>query len=241
MLAFIPDRENDMNFRFVLVLLLGCSLLAGCATTSFVRESAAPGQPADTDNRYDAVAGREPAVIAPLRAAPAPTQAELLAGRTPAADQELLTPQAYVLVGNSRHTRDDDAARAWIAHQGQAIGADKIRWYAQAGGGLTAAYFVRLRLVFGATFRDLNANERQAWPAGGVRLGEVVGDSPASRANLRPGDIVTALDRQPVNDRAKFQQLLREHMGRTVELDGARGSEPLRRKVQLRRTFGDTP
>ncbi|WP_257388735.1 PDZ domain-containing protein [Tahibacter caeni] len=238
MLASIPDRENAMNLRFV--LLLGCALLAGCAT-SVVRESAAPGLPADTDNRYDAVAGREPAVIDPLRAAPAPAEPELLPGRTPAADQELLTPQSYVLIGNSSHARDDDAARAWIARQGKAIGADKVRWYAQGGGGLGAAYFVRLRLVFGATFRDLNANERQVWPAGGVRLGEVVGDSPASRANLRPGDIVTALDRKPVNDRAKFQQLLRENMGRTVELDLARGSEPLRRKVQLGRTFGDTP
>lgn len=240
MLAVIPpDRENAMNLRFV--LLLGCALLTGCATSTVVRENAAPGLPADADNRYDAVAGREPAVIDPLRAAPAPAQAELLPGRTPAADQELLTPQAYVLIGNSRHVRDDDAARAWITRQGKALGADKIRWYAQSGGGLNAAYFVRLRLVFGATFRDLNASERQAYPAGGVRLGEVVGDSPASRANLRPGDIVTALDRQPVNDRTKFQRLLREHMGRTVELDVARGSEPLKRKVQLGRTFTDTP
>lgn len=229
-----------MKLRFVLIL--GCALLGGCATSTFVRTDEVPGQPADSENRYEPVAGREPSIIDPLRAAPAPAQAELLPGKSPAADQELLTPQAYVLVGNSRHRHDDERARAWIAAQGQAIGADKIRWYAlPESGELGAAYYVRVRLVFGATFRDLNAQERKVFPAGGVRLGDIVGDSPASRANLRAGDIVTTLDGTPVKDRSVFQSLLREHMGRTVELDLLRGTETLSRKVQLGRTFAATP
>lgn len=229
-----------MKLRFVLIL--GCALLGGCATSAFVRTDEVPGLPADSDNRYEPVAGREPSIIDPLRAAPAPAQAELLPGKSPTVDQESLTPQAYVLVGNSRHRHDDERARAWIAEQGKAIGADKIRWYAlPESGELGAAYFVRVRLVFGATFRDLNAQERKAFPAGGVRLGDIVGDSPASRANLRAGDIITTLDGTPVKDRSVFQSLLREHMGRTVELDLLRGTETLSRKVQLGRTFAATP
>lgn len=228
-----------MKLRFVLIL--GCALLGGCATSTFVRTDEVPGQPADANHRYDPVTGREPSVIDPLRAAPA-AQAEILAGKSLAADQELLTPQAYVLVGTSRHAHDDERAREWISTQGKAIGADKIRWYAKPGSGeLVAAYFVRVRLVFGATFRDLNVGERKAYPAGGVRLGDIVGESPASRANLRAGDIVTALDGTPVKDRANFQSLLRDHMGKTVELTLARDAETLSRKVQLGRTFAALP
>jgi hypothetical protein len=228
-----------MNLRLAPLLL--CALLGGCTSAYVTREPDAPGLPADAGNRYEPIAGREPSVIDPLRAAPAAAQAEILPGRTLAADQELLTPQAYVLIGNSRHVRDEADSREWIGAQAKALGADKVRWYAQPDGGLGAAYFVRVRLVFGATFRDLNTQERKAFPAGGVRLGDVVGESPASRANLRPGDIVTALDDAPVKDRANFQSLLREHMGRTVNLNLARGAETVQRKVQLGRTFGETP
>lgn len=228
-----------MKLRFA--LMLGCAVLSGCATSTFVRTDAPAGQPADADHRYEPVAGREPAVIDPLRAAPAPAEAELLPGKSPAADQEFLTPQSYVLVGTSHHRYDDARAREWIAAQGAAVGADSIRTYELAGGGLDAAYFVRVRLVFGATFRDLNAQERKRFPAGGVRLGDVVGDSPASRSNLLAGDIVTTLDGMPVKDRITFQALLRERMGSTVELNLARGTESLKRKVQLGRTFTATP
>jgi hypothetical protein len=239
MLAAPDICETTMNLRLVPLLL--CAVLAGCATTRVSRDPESPGLVADADNRYEAIAGREPAVIDPLRAAPA-AAAEILPGKTLALDQERLTPQAYVLIGSSRHRHDDEGARAWIAEQGQLLGADKIRWYAQADtGGLSAAYFVRVRLVFGATFRDLNAQERKSFPAGGVRLGDVVGESPASRSNLRPGDIVTALNDAAVKDRANFQSLLREHMGRTVDLKLARGAETVQRKVQLGRTFADTP
>lgn len=239
MLAGRNPCENAMNLRPVALLL--CAVLAGCATTRVSREPESPGLAADADNRYEAIAGREPAVIDPLRAAPA-AATEMLPGKALATDQEALTPQAHVLVGISHHRHDDERARAWIAEQGQLLGADKIRWYAQAdAGGLNAAYFVRVRLVFGATFRDLNAQERKSFPAGGVRLGDVVGESPASRANLRPGDIITALGDSAVKDRANFQSLLRENMGRTVELNLARGTETVQRKVQLGRTFAGTP
>lgn len=225
-----------MNHRFV--LLLACTVLAGCATSTSIRVAQ---QPVDTDDRYEAVAGREAEIIDPLRAAAAPAQAEILPGKIAAADQEQLTAQSYVLVGRSWHRRDDAAARDWIAAQAATLGADKVRWYAAtASTGFNAAYFVRLRLVFGASFRDLNAQEKTRF-GNGVRLGEIVGDSPASRANLREADIVVALDGAAVTDRAGFQKLLREHMGKVVELSLSRNGEALKRKVKLGRSFAATP
>lgn len=231
-----------MNYR--LFFLMACTALAGCATTTRTvydepREEDRPVVAA-TD-RYEPVPGRGPDVIDPLRAAAPPDQPEISAGKSPAADLDQLTPQSYVLVGNSRHARDDDDARRWIFDQGRAVGADKIRLYAPidpaSADALTAAYFVHVRLVFGASFRDLNAAERAAYPAGGVRLGDIVGASPASRANLRTGDLVTALDGRTVADRAAFQAMLKDKMGRTVALTVVRNGETIERKVQLGRTF----
>jgi membrane-associated protease RseP (regulator of RpoE activity) len=225
-----------------ILLLLCCALLGGCALRPTAQSSREPQQPQGPD-RYLAVPGREADIIDPLRAAPPPAQAEILAGKSPAADQQQLSPQAYVLIGNSRHDNDDAAARAWIAAQGKAIGADKIRLYTAATGGdaapLSAAYFVRLRLVFGASFRDLNAQEQQQFGSG-VRLGNIVGDSPASRANLRSGDVIVTLDGRSAGDRAAFQALLREKMGRIVNLGIVRNGEAVERKVQLGRSFGNT-
>lgn len=238
MLALFAPCESSMNHRFV--LLFACALLGGCATSTSTRV-APTSQPADADNRYEGVAGREADVIDPLRAAPAPAQAEILPGKTATADQEQLTAQSYVLIGRSWHRQDDAAAREWIARQATALGADKVRWYAaSAGAAFNAAYFVRLRLVFGASFRDLNAQEKARFGPG-VRLGEIVGDSPASRANLREADVVVALDGAAVTDRAVFQKLLREHMGKVVELKLSRNGEALQRKVKLGRSFAATP
>lgn len=239
MLAFFAPCECPMNHRFA--LLFACALLGGCATSTSVRVASTSQQPAVADDRYEAVAGREAEVIEPLRAAPAPAQAEILPGRIAAADQEQLTAQSYVLVGRSWHYRDDASAHEWIAAQAAAVGADKVRWYAATtAGGFNAAYFVRLRLVFGASFRDLNAQEKARFGPG-VRLGEIVGDSPASRANLREADVVVALDGAAVTDRAAFQKLLREHMGKVVELKLSRNGEALQRKVKLGRSFAATP
>lgn len=230
-----------MNCR--LFFLMGCAALAGCATTTrTVYDQPHEEEPvAAATDRYETVPGRGPDVIDPLRAAAPPEQPDIAPGKSPAADLDQLTPQSYVLVGNSRHAHDDDAARRWIAEQGRAVGADKIRLYAQvdaaSGDALAAAYFVHVRLVFGASFRDLNAAERAAYPAGGVRLGDIVGASPASRANLRTGDLVTALDGRAVADRAAFQAMLKDKMGRTVALTVVRNGETIERKVQLGRTF----
>jgi S1-C subfamily serine protease len=46
--------------------------------------------------------------------------------------------------------------------------------------------------------------------AGGVRVAEVRTETPAARAGLRPGDVITALDDTPVRDLREYTQVLKE-------------------------------
>jgi S1-C subfamily serine protease len=68
---------------------------------------------------------------------------------------------------------------------------------------------------------------------GGVAIGTIVGDSPASRANLLTGDIVLRCDGKAIIDRADFQNRLREKAGHPVTLTIVRNGETLQRMVRL--------
>ena len=96
-----------------------------------------------------------------------------------------------------------------------------------------AAFYVRMKLPFGATFRDLDAKEREAVGGAGVQLGSIVGGSPASRANLLAGDIVVAVDGAPVSGKAEFQKLLKAKAGKRVSLTVWRGGVRMEREVRL--------
>ena len=96
-----------------------------------------------------------------------------------------------------------------------------------------AQFFVRLHLPFGANFRDLTDVERQTLGSSGVELGEIVGGTPASAANLRDGDYVLQFNKTPVQDKAAFQALLQEHMGRRVTLTIRRDGVTMKRLVVL--------
>ncbi|UXI69938.1 PDZ domain-containing protein [Tahibacter amnicola] len=212
-----------------------CLLLSGCATVT--RHSVEPGahEPAAA-RHFTAVPGRDPAALADLRAAPAPEQTEVLAGTQPAADEASLATKGYVLVGNSHFGPQDGDPASAIAEQARRVGADRVLTYPP---GITiAAYYVRLRLPFGATFRDLSASERRQFN-GGVRLGDIVGDSPASRANLLSGDVVLTIDGKAVENRAAFQSQLREKMGKVVVLRIHRNAETIERRVKLGATFAN--
>jgi membrane-associated protease RseP (regulator of RpoE activity) len=176
--------------------------------------------------------GQDAATVAELRAAPAPREPELADGTTPAADEQSLNAHAYVRIGDGYIGRGD--ARAWALQQGQRIGADKALVYAPDVDGTTRmAFYVRYRLPFGATFRTATAEEQKALGSGGVQLGEIVRGTPASEANLLRGDFVVKFDGRPVADRAAFQQLLREHMGKRVTLTLSRNGVVMDRLVRL--------
>jgi S1-C subfamily serine protease len=50
---------------------------------------------------------------------------------------------------------------------------------------------------------------------GGVTVASVDPDSPAGRADIRPGDILTAVDKEPVTDPGRCVELLTAHRGAT--------------------------
>lgn len=57
-------------------------------------------------------------------------------------------------------------------------------------------------------------------------LGEILPDGPAAAAGLQPGDLIIAIDGQPVDDGLAFIDRLRENPGRRLQLDGIRQGQP---------------
>ena len=238
MLAFMnpPDRRDAVALRplghFVLAGLL---LLAGCATGPGPVYSPypKPQPPAETGN-YQPEPGRDPALVADLRAAAPPAEPEIADGRSLAADEKRLRAQSYMHVGTSHFPVTDSDARAKAMRQGQRVGADRVIFYPASAGEVLVAYYVRFKLPFGATFRDLRPAEMsELGTGGGVAIGQVVDDSPASRANLLTGDIVLKCDDKAIIDRADFQNRLRAKAGHPVTLTIVRNGETIQRVVRL--------
>lgn len=208
------------------------ALAAGCAQIRNRPPEAPAGPQVSPGPRFEPVMGQDAATIAELRAAPAPKEPEIADGTTPAADEQQLNGRGYVRIGEGYIPTGD--VRAWVLQQGQRVGADKVFIYASdSEGTVHAAFYVRYRLPFGATFRTLTAEERKNLGSAGVQLGEIVGGTPAAEANLLRGDFVIKFDGKPIADRPAFQQMLREHMGKRVTLTVSRNGVTMERLVRL--------
>ena len=212
-------------------------VVAGCATVSQGPTTSAPKPlPPEETGRYETMPGREPALVADLRAATAPSQPELVDGKNAGADEKRLRAQSYMHVGTSHFAAGDAEMREKALRQGQRVGADRVIFYPPGADSTdtTVAYYVRFKLPFGATFRDLRPQEMSdLGTGGGVAIGTVVNDSPASRANLLTGDIVLRCDDKAIVDRADFQNRLRAKAGQPVTLTIVRNGETLQRVVRL--------
>lgn len=212
-------------------------LLAGCAQV--VRPPTSESTPPPTAQAkptYEIVQGRSADVVARLRAAPAPPQAVVADGATPEGDETLLRAKGLVKIGIGHYPGDDAASiRDAALAQARKVGADQVLLYPPpaVGAPALAQFFVRLHLPFGANFRDLTDSERQTLGASGVEIGDVVGGTPASEANLREGDYVLKFNNAPVRDRAHFQSLLQASMGRRVTLTIRRDGTTMKRLVVL--------
>jgi membrane-associated protease RseP (regulator of RpoE activity) len=225
--------------RFVLA---GAFVLGGCAhvvrTPNGTTPSTTAPVPAEP-GRYETLPGRGAEIVAELRAAPAPSQAEVSDSQSPDGDDHVLTAKGFVHIGDGYYAGIDEQARAWLVQKGHDVGADKLLIYVVPVSeelpepSLHAAYYIRFRLPFGASFRDLTADEREALAATGVQIGAVVGGSPAAEANLRSGDFVLKFNGNPIRDRADFQQLLRLHMGKRVTLTISRDGVIMPRLLRL--------
>ncbi|HKE48226.1 MAG TPA: PDZ domain-containing protein [Rhodanobacteraceae bacterium] len=209
-------------------------LLAGCATGpgTIFTPTPKPLPPEETGN-YEPVAGRGAELVADLRAAPPPAQPEVADGKSEGTDEKRLGAQSVLRIGTSHFAATDPHARDNALRQAERVGADRVNFYAGADA-LTVVYYVRFKLPFGATFRDLRENERnQTGADGGVAIGSVVNDSPAARANLLAGDIVLKCDEKAVAGRADFQSCLRARAGHPVTLTIVRNGETMQRMVRL--------
>jgi membrane-associated protease RseP (regulator of RpoE activity) len=221
-------------------------LLAGCVSNPShvpqgVPDTGTVGQ-AHPAIHYEEVPGRDAQTVARMRAT-APPQAARIDAATDADAEARLTSQGYVRIGRSHFPvgiidrGQEEDARAAALRQATAIGADRVLLASPENGGdaaWIADYYVRFKLPFGATFRDLRAQELAALGAtGGVAIGTVIDGTPASRANLIPGDCVIAVDGKPIGDRADFQDRLKRSTGRAVTLTVIRNKETLQRVVKL--------
>lgn len=232
--------------RAIAVSCLAGLLVAGCASSPQRVGPATelPIAPAESglDPRYDPVIRRGPDYIDALRAEPAPEQPQVVEGRNEFGDQRELASQGYVRIGNGRFAQVDAETMRSAIRLGRDVGADRMLLYphhaddngTQAGESFLVAYYVRFKLLFGATFRNLTASERQRLGVdNGVQIGSVVGGTPASQANLMSGDYILAFNGNPVRDRGAFQEMLLDAAGKAVTLSVRRGQQNVSRIVRL--------
>lgn len=240
-----PEEARRMLRRAVIVLL--AAALCACASKPRT-EAPPPPEPvapiAVEVGEYLPSPAYPAGTVAELRAAPPPAAPWVALGTNPDADAQRLQAQAHVRIGTGRLPGAPADSIELARAQAVRSGADQALLYpapapgaaidAAPGTGTVVAHYVRFRLPFGARFRDLNPDERaRLGVAGGVMLGAIIGDSPASQANLLEGDIVLRLGGKALADAADFRARLRENAGRTVTLTIRRGGTTLARPVRL--------
>lgn len=227
-------------FLMILFLLEAC----GSVTTRIEQPVDVPEAPPQVtkDSHYEPSIERGPEYINALRAAAAPLQPVVTEGKNERGDQRELASKGFVRIGNGHYAVDDETSVRDAIELGKTIGADQVWLYRDHPADvnqnspeqLLAAYYVRFKLLFGATFRNLTAKERTTLEVdGGVQIGSVVGKTPASEANLLAGDYVIAVNGTPIIDRGQFQELLKKEAGNTVTLKIIRNHQRSDRMVRL--------
>jgi len=89
-------------------------------------------------------------------------------------------------------------------------------------------------LWVGVSDRNLTQQEQKAFGVDhGVFIQEVMPNSPAEKAELLGGDIITAVNSEEIADANEFRKVLKENAGDLVELTILRGGKDLQIKVQL--------
>jgi hypothetical protein len=96
--------------------------------------------------------------------------------------------------------------------------------------------------VFGIYYRRLTGEEQSAsGVVDGLAIDVVVRDSPAAKAGLLPGDVVTQLDGTTItSDSARNGEALKNAEGRSVEVAFVRRGQPMTRTVHLNRHWTRT-
>jgi hypothetical protein len=239
-------RQMDKRLKCFAASASLCLLLAACGSApTRVDQPLQLPEPVDEpieESHYEPVIQRDRSYIDALRAEPAPANPEVVEGKSDRGDQRALAAEGYVRIGNGRYDADDAEAEQAAIELGREVGADRILFYRahqadespESAATFLAAYYVRFKLLFGATFRNLTASERASLGVdGGVQIGAVVGGTPASQANLLAGDFVLGFNGKPVPDRVGFQEMLSDQAGKAVTLQVFRNGQTQDRMVRL--------
>jgi PDZ domain len=98
----------------------------------------------------------------------------------------------------------------------------------------SAAYFVKMKVRFGAFFRDLNDEERQRLQTNkGAVIRLVIDDSPAFRADLLASDIITSINGSKVDSSRALLSSLESQTNQEVKFEIIRGNLNLEKSVRL--------
>ena len=98
----------------------------------------------------------------------------------------------------------------------------------------SAWYFIRRKYLFGVLWRDLNDQERQERQSNkGVVVRVIVEDSPAFRADILPGDIILAVNGEPVLSQRSLSDFLLARTGQLVSVSLYRRGRQIEKSVQL--------
>ena len=97
-----------------------------------------------------------------------------------------------------------------------------------------AAYFVRVKHVCGAVYRNLNLSEtKRAGSVSGVTITTVVRESQAAASGLLPGDLVTKADDEAVIDAPWLVRWIQQRYGQEIRLSVIRNDRRLTIPVSL--------
>lgn len=97
-----------------------------------------------------------------------------------------------------------------------------------------AIYAVKIRVLFGAIPREMTDAERRAVGTNSAAAVDyVITGSPAYRADIFGGDIVTALDGVPITAPEVWGQITDRSAGKTIAVDLYRDGQRLQKTVQL--------
>lgn len=234
--------------------VIALAALAGCVTAPQTRvvydDNSRDQQPLDIPpERFSIEEGRAPNVVALFRESPAPSQVRVDEGVDLVRDRTELAREGFVLVGRSLFETTDPDARRRAAERAVEIGAERAVFYPvdptamdrdQQPGAYGSpqyslvAYFVKYKLTFGATFRNLSNSEKSKLSiTGGVSIGSVIARTPASEANLMSNDVVFRINGNGFTGKTEFQQLLAQYAGTSVTLDIYRDGFEMQRVVRL--------
>lgn len=97
-----------------------------------------------------------------------------------------------------------------------------------------AIYFIKQKLSFGAYYRDLSDAERQELQSNkGVYIRAVVDNSPAYQSDVLPGDIILAINGEPVINQQAIRDMLSARKGQAVTVSIYRRGNRLEKTVKL--------